>query len=251
MYFKPNLVLALGNTAIWALTNQRPFVSRLRGTVFEARIIPGLKVLATYHPAAALRDWTRRPIVLSDFHKAAYEAQFPSIVRAKRLTLVPTSVEEVEDFCAWAFTNAAYIGLDIETANSPTHQITSISISTSPFHGIGIPFTAAPRASMLPKAASPHVWSPEQEQRIWDAIAHLVEPPNGPPIAMQNGQYDAQWLWELARISCRTWEDTMFIQRARFPGMPAGLDFLASTVTLEPAWKHLRPKGTRVTKRDA
>src|SRR3990167_7186100 len=47
----PNLIVALGSTALWALTGETAVEPR-RGVVGEAtRLTPGRKMLATYHPA--------------------------------------------------------------------------------------------------------------------------------------------------------------------------------------------------------
>src|SRR5215469_2458346 len=55
----PNLVLALGNTACWALLG-RQGIANLRGNLTTVDGIVAsrpLKVLPTYHPAAVLRQW--------------------------------------------------------------------------------------------------------------------------------------------------------------------------------------------------
>ena len=69
----PNLVVAFGNTACWALLGQAK-ISVLRGTVLRSERL-AVKVLPTYHPAAVLRQWNLRPIVLTDLEKANREAQ--------------------------------------------------------------------------------------------------------------------------------------------------------------------------------
>ena len=243
---RPNVILALGNTAVWALTNQRPFISKIRGTVFKT-VLCTSKAVATYHPAAALRDWTMRPIILSDISKVAYESRFPEIQRPSRTIYIPQTIQDVISFCQYAIAKAEYLAVDIETEPVPP-QITSISIATQNTEAIAIPITSVPKSSQLKPGQSPHAWNSYDELTIWLHLNKLLSGP-GAPVVMQNGQYDAQWLYEQCRIAVRPWHDTMLLQRSRFPEMRAGLDFLASLHTLEPAWKYLRPTA-KSTKRD-
>ena len=63
----PNIVIALGNTASWALLG-RTTISKYRGTTEISRLTAsGFKVLSTYHPAAVLRQWELRPVTVLDF----------------------------------------------------------------------------------------------------------------------------------------------------------------------------------------
>src|SRR6516164_6049439 len=68
--FAPNLILALGNTACWAVLG-RTTIGRIRGiTTISTHLVPGVKVLPTYHPAAMFKQWELRPIIQMDFYKA-------------------------------------------------------------------------------------------------------------------------------------------------------------------------------------
>lgn len=75
---KPNLIIALGETALWALTNERG-ITKWRGSVLESTLVPGTKVLPTYHPAAILRMWSWRWIAVQDFRRAKKESAFAGI----------------------------------------------------------------------------------------------------------------------------------------------------------------------------
>ena len=52
---RPNVVVALGAEALWAVTGQSG-ITKWRGTVAESSLVPGLKVVPTWHPAAVLRN---------------------------------------------------------------------------------------------------------------------------------------------------------------------------------------------------
>ncbi len=64
--FDPDIVVALGNTALWALSKQVPKISKVRGTIMPCALVPGLKMLATFHPANILRQWDNRVWVVVD-----------------------------------------------------------------------------------------------------------------------------------------------------------------------------------------
>src|SRR5260221_5621944 len=58
---KPNIVVALGNVACWALLG-RTNIGQIRGAITQARPeyqwgASPLKVLPTYHPAGVMRQW--------------------------------------------------------------------------------------------------------------------------------------------------------------------------------------------------
>src|SRR5262245_18678939 len=69
----PNLIVALGNTACWAMLGKTT-IKRLRGTVhLSTHTVAGYKVLPTYHPAAIFRQYPLKPTVILDLGKAARE----------------------------------------------------------------------------------------------------------------------------------------------------------------------------------
>src|SRR6267154_696151 len=71
--WNPNLVVALGNTALWALQGVTA-ISKNRGTTMNStHTISGFKVLPTYHPAAIFQQWSLRPVVVIDLMKAKRE----------------------------------------------------------------------------------------------------------------------------------------------------------------------------------
>jgi uracil-DNA glycosylase len=79
----PNLILCLGNTALWALAG-RTGVSKLRGTTsISTHCASGFKLLPTYHPAAVLRQWELRPTTVYDLIKANREKEFADVRRPK------------------------------------------------------------------------------------------------------------------------------------------------------------------------
>src|SRR6516225_898580 len=71
---RPNLTVAVGNTATWALLLNTG-IAKLRGVVQAATAskVAGFKVLPTYHPALLFKGpdaWAVRPIIVMDLRKA-------------------------------------------------------------------------------------------------------------------------------------------------------------------------------------
>lgn len=239
---RPNLVIALGNTACWALLRATN-IGSIRGTVVEGAAGgpgAGIKILPSYHPAGVLRNWSWRPIVVADLMKAAREAQFPEIRRPKRRVLVSPTIEEVE---AWTHQTLAnppqLLSPDIETASG---QITCIGFARAVDDALVIPFwdRSKPDWSYWPDAGI--------ERRALDCVARLLESP-GCKVG-QNFIYDTQYLTRYGIRPRNVTEDTMLLHHALFPELQKGLGFLGSIYTGEASWKLLRKRKTDSEKKD-
>lgn len=75
---QPNVIIAFGDTALWALTGQRG-ITKWRGSVVECTLVEGYKVVPTYHPAAVLRKWDWRFIAVQDLRRAEKESHYREI----------------------------------------------------------------------------------------------------------------------------------------------------------------------------
>lgn len=231
---KPNLVIALGAISCWGLL-QSPKIGSIRGTTTESTLVPGQKVLATYHPSAVYRNWSLRPIVVADLMKAKREAEFPEIKRPQRFILVRPSIPEM--YAWWReHGDAKYLAFDIETTKG---QIRNIGFATSRSHAINIPFIVQDKS-----------WWPTLcgELAAWQFVQMVLDSP-AVKVA-QNGLYDLQYLWR-AGIRVRNYrEDTMLLHHALYPEMQKGLGFLGSIYTGEPSWKLLRGKAEELKRDD-
>jgi DNA polymerase len=241
---EPNLVIAFGNTACWALL-QEIKISALRGTIKPSPHL-GVKVLPTYHPAAVLRQWNLRPIVVTDLEKAATEAQFKEVRRIERwLTINPT----LDEIAEWSQRPADYYAVDIENPKvmigaSPSYlhgQIAMIGFARSPHDALVIPFFDADRPGGS-------YWSTPREevQAVKLADALLKRPV---PKIFQNGIYDLTHLLRRGYRPTMCREDTMLLHHALYPEMLKGLGFLGSIYSSEIAWKTMSGKGNNL-KRD-
>lgn len=239
---RPNVVLALGNLALWALghsDNKAPKISQARGIVQYSPHVPFLKILPTYHPAAVLRNWSWRVVVLQDLLKAKRESEFPEIRRVERRIIVDPDWTEVQEFCSHA-SKAELLSCDIETER---RQITSIAFSFNENKALTIPFWNKTKPGY-------HHWSEANESLMLNMIGNLLE--NHPRVLFQNGLYDLQYIWRCWRIAVPGFiEDTMLLHHSLFPELPKSLGFLGSIYTNEISWKQMRDKaGSQETKRE-
>lgn len=236
---RPNLVVALGNTPSWALLRATN-ITQIRGAVAECPAIPGLKVLPTFHPAAVLRQWQWRPIVVADLMKAKREGEFPELRRPKREVLWSPTLEEVRAFRDQILANPPpELGADIETAN---RMIKMISFAPSPASAICIPFQD-------PEHRQWHYWpTAEAEAEVWGIVKEVLESPI--PKVGQNFLYDIQYLIQAGIFPRNCRDDTMLKHHSEFPEMQKSLGFLGSVYTDEASWKLMRRRRPDTEKRD-
>jgi len=231
----PNLIVALGNAAAWALLGDGR-VSRIRGTVAAGSCG---KTLATYHPSAVLREWSLRPICVLDLMKAKRQAEFPELRRPQRFVhLYPT----LPDLEAWyeQLSSATIIAFDIETAGD---QITCIGFSPDTRTSYVIPFVD-------PRRDGASYWADEASEReAWKIVSRILA--TSARKVTQNGLYDVHFLWRRYGITVANWaEDTMLLHHALYIESQKGLDFLGSIYTDEASWKLMRAKGKGTIKKD-
>lgn len=240
---RPNVVVAMGNTACWALL-QATNIGSIRGATAES-IEMGearyqVKTLPCYHPAAVLRQWNWRPIVVADLQKAFREAAFPEIRRPVRRALVNPSIEEVRHWATSTLASAPpLLSCDIETG---AHQIKMISFAPSAREALLVPFmdVGSPTGSYWPTII--------QELEAWHWVRALLESPI--PKLGQNFMYDLQYLMAMGIRPRACLEDTMILHHALFQELQKGLGFLGSIYSSEQSWKLMRRKRPDTEKRD-
>ena len=220
---KPNVIIALGNTAIWYLFGSTN-IGSIRGVVAAS---PYGKVLPTYHPASVLRQWNHRPIVVADLLKAGRESAYPEIRRSERQVIINPTLQEIE---LWAQRKAQRYAVDIETHKG---SITCIGFARSAQDALVIPF--------MDTAKGGNYWAREdQELAAWAHVKALLEGPV--EKIFQNGLYDIQYLMRMGFRPAACLHDTMLLQHSLYPEMKKGLGFLGSVHSNESAWKQMRSK---------
>lgn len=235
--FRPNVIIALGGTAAWALLKSSG-IKAIRGA--PAQSFMGWKVVPTYHPAAILRDWTLNPIVSADLEKARIQSTFPEYIRPDREIWVEPTIEDLIYFETHYINPSSSLSLDIETAGG---QVTCISFAPTSDRAIVVPFFSEARLDG-------NYWSTmELELQAWSWVTRQCR--KRKQIVGQNIIYDMRYLWEVYGIPC-TWmeDDTMLLHHSLQPEMEKGLGFLGSIYTNEPAWKIERKKNETLKKED-
>lgn len=225
----PNLVICLGSLATWALLDTAKLTA-LRGTATESSLIPGQKVIPTYHPVTIMRDWEQRVIAGADLMKAKREAEFPEVIRPKRRVYVPETKEDV-DTIKNLLKAERRLTLDIETKKG---QVTCVGFAKSPAEAYVFPITdeLKPGNNYWP--------DPLLEVHTILAIKELCEDSSIEKV-LQNGVYDIQYLWRVLRIKTLGFrDDTMIMHHVLYSELPKSLGFMGSIYTNEASWKLMR-----------
>ena len=231
----PNIILTLGNTAMWALFGDTG-IAKKRGT-----IIPFIhngtayKVLPTYSPSAIIRQWDLRTIAIADCMKLAAESSSADINRVMREVYVPETIPELTELVKELLAGDGIISVDIETKNK---QITCIGFSCNIHSALVIPFYD-------PRKESRSYWNQQEEILAWKIVRDILSTRR--PKLGQNFLYDLQYLWAIMHIpTYGEIHDTMLLHHSKFPELEKGLGFLGSIYCNEIAWKTMRPKGEKM-----
>lgn len=226
---KPNIIIALGNVACWALLGQQG-ITALRGSVHRTNITGTItKVLPTYHPAAVLRQWEWRVIALADLEKAHNESFTPDFAYDNsELWLNPTYPDLLE-FGHRYMEHATECATDVETKRG---QITAVSFAPTPDISIAIPFWL--------EGPNPDYWhTVHEEAAAWRWVQHWIEKPDLVKV-MQNGMYDTQYFMRHGMKVINFTEDTMLAHHSLYSELQKGLGFLGSIYTNTVSWKKMR-----------
>lgn len=218
---KPNVVIALGNTALWALTGLDG-IGKWRASILPATLpgIEGMKVIPTYHPANIFREWANRHIAVQDLRRAKDESSFAAIKLPDWHFTIRPSFDKTAGFLTDLLKDLSRgpvkLTCDIETRR---RQIACIGFGLSRLDAFCIPVMCVERAEGY--------WSFEEEWAIIQLIKRVLTHPNT-RVINQNFIYDAFYLAALWGFRVIPHFDTMTAQHACFAGEPKSLDHIAS-----------------------
>lgn len=207
----PNIVILLGEIALWAVTGETG-IKKWRGSVME--LPDGRKVLPTYNPAYVLKDWGVRSICVQDFRRAKKESAYPGVRRPSKSYIIRPSFEDAMDSLAAA--KGKTVAVDIETRGGHT---SCIGFGTKIHEGICIPLTCAER----PEGYFPF----EEEALLREKFKETFTDP-GTELVLQNGLYDAQYIAKDMGFMIDMKHDTSVMQHVCFPSLEKRLNFIAS-----------------------
>lgn len=229
-----NVVVPLGNTALWALTGQQHITKR-RGSIMavewdlnRARIfqdtgfltedfmldiaaVQGMKVIPTIHPAAVLRLWSYMAPFQTDLRRIKEDSTFPEL-RLPEREIILNPQGKILDEAVKELLGAKELSFDIESVGNRLYCTG---------------FASDPKWALTLSANSP-----ENDRAVRTLLTSPI-----PKIA-QNALFDTTFLPMYAGIHVNNlFFDTMLAQHACYPELPKGLDFLCSVFTREPYYK--------------
>jgi len=211
---KPNIVVALGEEALRALTDKIGIMS-WRSSILECGDV---KIIPTLHPSVVMKIYKHRPEMLFDLVRAKKESKSPnkSIPYSDNFICNPSfdcimyNLEELR--------KREKITFDIETQ---MNQINCIGFGWSKQDAICVPIFYG----------KSNWWTKTQETMVILEIKRLLENPNIGFIA-QNSQFDMTYLADLWGISVKNlYMDTMIAHHCVYPELPKSLAFMTSIYT--------------------
>ena len=214
---QPNLIIALGNLAMFALTGNWGIL-KWRGSHLSHE--GGAKVIPTIHSSMVQKDWSSRRLVLTDLRRA--KKQMTSRVYAPpkwNFEVRPkfdTVAQRLIDLYCMAERGELWLDFDVETKHN---YIDSIGISWSRSDAICIP--------IMTRANRQGYWSEDEEASLIYSIYKLLTHRNV-KLRWQNGLYDAQLMHRNYHFLLKNGQDTMISQHSLFCALQKGLGFLGS-----------------------
>ena len=224
-----NCIVATGNIPLIALTS-RVGISKWRGSILESTLVPGLKVIPTFHPSTFIPpkfNYLNKPQIVEDLLKAKRESAFPEIRRTPREILTKPSFKQTIDvlnYCYEVGLRGQTIDIDIEVING---EVDCISLSWTPTKAISIPF----------RGPSGDYFTVEQEYEIMLLIAKIIQEERISKGGA-NFIFDLQFLFRKYGIVPRgNIHCTQIAQKIAFPDFKAGLDMVCRMWTDIPYYK--------------
>lgn len=230
---RPSIIVALGNYALWALTDARIGLADEEGrkvptgiTAFRGSQHLKYKplwgdwanpppVIPTFNPAAILNNWEYRAPCCHDFRSRV--AVGPQSTPPYNFITRPSyaQTQEILQYLS-QLRSGSWLARDYETARG---HIDCLGIAWSEHDAICIPFTD------LRTGDSP--WSLDEElsiRRSLDRLFHRTDL----QWAGQNANYEAQYEHQWSDSTTDFRHDTMIAHHLLWPGTPMDLTYLSS-----------------------
>lgn len=218
-----NVLVPLGNYPLYALTGLRG-IGKYRGSILESTLLPGRKVIPTYHPAGVRRNFMNRYYAIQDLMRIKLDMQFPELRLPERGFTIEPSFECVCGRLQELLIDDPgdrVLGLDLEMIND---EVSHVGLSWDSAEAMSIPF-------LKPWE---NVWTPDQEADILQLLTHVLK---RYPVCAQNIGYDAFVLWRKYGIRVNVQHDTGIAHHLAFPDLLKSLEILCSLYTREPFYK--------------
>jgi len=215
---QPNIIIAFGNIAMWALTGEWNVI-KWRGSMMTS--LGGIKVIPTHHPSALFKQWELRGLIVNDLRRAknnlaTKQWENKPVWRFKIQPVYSDVAAIFYDLMRALEQGTVWLDLDIETR---VGHIDCIGLSWSKTEGLCIP--------LMDGTSTKHYWLEEEETAIVFGLYKILTNPNA-KIRWQNGLYDAQYIYRWWHFIPRGVQDTMISQHSLYAALPKSLAFLAS-----------------------
>lgn len=215
---KPNVIIALGNVPLWALTGLWGILKWRGSMLYDDR--HGVKVVPTIHPASVLRQWDQRAIAVLDLKRARrFLDGTPYPIPEWKFKVRPSYHDAAEQL-AWLLAGLAKgpmeLSFDLETKLG---HIDCAGISWSLLDGICIPF--------MSWSNNDGYWQEEEEAVLVYLLYKILTHANAEVVG-QNLLYDSQYTHRWWHFIPRVKQDTMISHHVCFTGLRKSLDFQAS-----------------------
>lgn len=224
---KPNCILALGNSALWALSGKTK-IGSYRGSIMHGM---GTKFVPTYNPAhlswqaadVEFKGYWNRQIMLFDFKRAKHQATFPEVIHPSRHIEICRNSAQLAEFRDRYRGKKIRMAADIE-ANGTCIPV-CIGLAFTRHHAMVVPLWNTDGISTIPTADLVQIWIILAEM-LWEN-----------EIVGQNFNYDRDKIKRLGFIIRKLASDIMLKAQAINPELPKGLAFNTSIYTEEPFYK--------------
>jgi DNA polymerase I-like protein with 3'-5' exonuclease and polymerase domains/uracil-DNA glycosylase len=219
---KPNIIVAAGNSAMWALTGATGILKWRGSQIYStAPELPKIKVIPMLHPSAVLREWSQRPAAILDLKRAAKERETKEYSNEPIWSFsVRPTLDEVlrtlDDLRAQVETAPMWLDFDLETRAG---HIACAGISWALDKALCIPLMCVEDREGY--------WLAEAESAIIYRLYLLLTHPNA-KVRGQNLLYDAQYTYRHWHFVPNVIQDTMIAHHSVFCGLPKSLAFQAS-----------------------
>lgn len=235
---RPHVILALGDTALEAVTGKSG-ISKYRGSILPSTDgIP--KVIATFHPSNLTRSnrgeygedgrklvfkYSYRVVMVEDIRRAFQESEYQDLRLPERHIRIARNSADVYEFIR---RNSGKIPLvDIEA-----HKCipTCIGLAFDRYEALSIPMFRR-----IGKGIQLCNWTDSDIAHSWNILDTLFRTT---PVMGHNFKYDIDKLMMLGFRFLKVYCDTMMLAHTVNPEMPSfKLEFLTSTLTREPYYK--------------
>jgi len=224
---KPNCILGLGKTSLWAFTGKTDITS-YRGSILNGM---GCKFVPTYNPDhlswqatdVEFKGYWNRQIIIFDIKRVKTQSSFPEFRLPQRTLQIAHNSYDLAQFYD-RYKTQRKLSVDIE-ANGTCIPV-CVGLAFNKQHGMTVPLWNEGGISNIPTS---------DLVQMWILLSRILFSHD---IIGQNFNYDRDKLRRLGFIIRRLVSDTMLKAHAINPELPKGLGFNTSLFTEEPFYKN-------------